>query len=385
MVKYLTVPKSEVRRYQMKVPLKHPRPDIESLKRVVLKNEVPRRPPLIEHHIDKEVIKELVEKKLDGKWVEPLPNDGETQEASLKNYIECHYRLGYDCFRLTGQFRFSSGLHFGSRVREGKDTALLSRGERRWVEEGKGIMSSWEDFEKYPWPSLSEVELWPLEFISRNLPEGMGMLLSPCEGVFDISLNYLFGYENLSYLLYDNLELVKAAFNRIGGLIYSYYKSIIGLENVIGFFQSEDMGFKTGTLIAPKFLREYVLPWHKKIAQLAHDNDLLYFLHSCGDVECIMEDLIKDVKIDAKHSFEDEIMPVTQFKKKYGERIAVLGGVDVDKLCRLGETELRALVRNIIDECMQGGGYALGSGNSVTNYVPLENFLIMLDEGLNVS
>ena len=369
----------------MRIPLRHPRPDIEDFKKVILREKVPDRPISMEHHLDKEVIKEIIEKKLGGKWVEPLPGNRETQEASLKNYIECHYRLGYDCFRLTGQFRFSSGLHFYTETREGKDTALLSRGERKWVEEGKGVMSSWEDFEKYPWPSLGEVDLWPMEFISRNLPEGMGLLLSPCEGVFDIGLNYLFGYENLSYLLYDNLELVEAAFNRIGDLIYSYYKSVIGLDNVIGFFQSEDMGFKTATLIDPKFLREYILPWNKKMAQLAHDNGLLYFLHSCGNIESIMEDLIEDVKIDAKHSFEDEIMPVTQFKGKYGKRIAVLGGVDVDKLCRLGETELRAYVRNIIDTCMQGGGYALGSGNSVTNYIPLENFFIMLDEGLNMS
>jgi len=29
---------------------------------------------------------------------------------------------------------------------------------------------------------------------------------------------------------------------------------------------------------------------------------------------------------------------------------------------------------------MLGGGYALGSGNSITNYIPIENYLIMLDE-----
>jgi uroporphyrinogen decarboxylase len=29
---------------------------------------------------------------------------------------------------------------------------------------------------------------------------------------------------------------------------------------------------------------------------------------------------------------------------------------------------------------MEGGRFALGSGNSVTNFVPVENYLIMLDE-----
>jgi uroporphyrinogen decarboxylase len=30
---------------------------------------------------------------------------------------------------------------------------------------------------------------------------------------------------------------------------------------------------------------------------------------------------------------------------------------------------------------MPGGGYCLGTGNSVANYIPLDNYLAMLDEG----
>lgn len=367
----------------MRIPLKHPEPDIENFKKVILREKIPQRPPFIELHIDKEVIRNLVENELNKKWVEPMPDDRKSQETCLRNYIECWYRLGYDCIRLTGEFRFSSGLHFASQVRKGEDTASLSRGERKWVEEGEGVIGSWEDFEKYPWPSLKDVDLWAVEFVSANLPEGMGLMACPSPGVFEVGLNNLFGYEKLSYLLYDDPKLIKAVFDRAGELIYSYYKNIIGMEKLAGFFQGEDMGFKTGTLIAPKFLREYILPWHKKIAQLAHDHDLLYLFHSCGNLESIMEDLIEDVKIDAKHSFEDEIMPVTKFKAMYGDRIAILGGVDMDKLCRLEETELRTYVRSIIDECSKDGGYALGSGNSVPNYMPLRNFFIMLDEGLS--
>lgn len=54
-----------------------------------------------------------------------------------------------------------------------------------------------------------------------------------------------------------------------------------------------------------------------------------------------MEDLINDVKIDAFHSFQDTIIPVGEFKGRYGGRIATLGGVDMDKLCRLDEEGLR--------------------------------------------
>jgi uroporphyrinogen decarboxylase len=55
----------------------------------------------------------------------------------------------------------------------------------------------------------------------------------------------------------------------------------------------------------------------------------------------------------------------------------------VDKLCRLPENELRVYVRDIIQNCLPGGRFALGSGNTVANYVPLRNYLAMIDEGLS--
>ncbi len=94
-----------------------------------------------------------------------------------------------------------------------------------------------------------------------------------------------------------------------------------------------------------------------------------------------MEDLIEDVKIDGKHSFEDTIESVIVDKKLYGARIALIGGIDVHFLCRSDESAIRRRVRKTLDACLPGGGYCLGTGNSVANYIPLSNYLIMLDEG----
>jgi len=369
----------------MKVPLKNPKPDIEKFRNIILRKKVVNnRVHFCELHIDKETIKEVTEKYLNCKWVEPEKDIPRTREEYLKNYIECWYRLGYDFIRFTTDFRFEAGLCFKTKGREADDTAQVYKPTRKWTEEGKGIISSWEDFEKYPWPKVEDMDLWSYEFASKNLPEGMGIFGCLSGGILETALNDLFGYETLSYLLYDDPELVKAVFDRIGNLVYKAYERLIGLKNLTGFFQGDDMGFKTATLVSPETLRKYVLPWHKKLAQLSHSHGLLYILHSCGNLENIMEDLISDVNIDAKHSFEDAIMPVTEVKKKYGDRIAILGGVDLDKLCRFEEKELRSYVRNILDTCMPGGGYALGTGNSVANYIPVNNYLTMLDEGINI-
>lgn len=36
----------------------------------------------------------------------------------------------------------------------------------------------------------------------------------------------------------------------------------------------------------------------------------------------------------------------------------------------------------MLEACMPGGGYALGTGNSVANYIPLGNYLAMLEKGM---
>ena len=98
-----------------------------------------------------------------------------------------------------------------------------------------------------------------------------------------------------------------------------------------------------------------------------------------------MEDLIEDVGIDARHSFEDAIETVEEANEKYGGRIALLGGIDVDFLCRANEEQIRRRVRHTLERCNPGGGYCLGTGNSVANYIPLDNYLAMMDEGRRFS
>ena len=59
-----------------------------------------------------------------------------------------------------------------------------------------------------------------------------------------------------------------------------------------------------------------------------------------------------------------------------------MGGIDMDVLCRAEENVLRKYIRDIIDHCGPNGRYMLGSGNTIANYVPLENYKIMLEEGM---
>jgi len=61
--------------------------------------------------------------------------------------------------------------------------------------------------------------------------------------------------------------------------------------------------------------------------------------------------------------------------------MALLGGLDVDFLCRADAPAVRQRVRNTLDVCQPGGGYCLGTGNTVANYISVDNYPAMLDEG----
>ncbi len=141
----------------------------------------------------------------------------------------------------------------------------------------------------------------------------------------------------------------------------------------------DDMGFKTRTLLPPDLYRENLFPWHQRINETVHRAGRPAILHACGNLDMIWEDILA-CGWDAKQSFEDNIEPVWEAKRKVGDRIALLGGFDVDKLCRMTTDEVRSRTRFLIERCNGRGGWALGTGNSVPNYVPTENFLAMIDE-----
>ena len=334
------------------------KPDFTRLRDAVLRTGKSDRLPFLELFADAEIKQAVLGR----------------QATNMADDTEFWLRLGYDCVPA------QMGLWFPVSTEPTTDTAgELARAERSWMTQRTAPVTTWEAFEKCPWPKVDDGALYYVKETQAALPEGMGILLES-SGVLE-NVMWLMGYEGLSVALYDDPDLVQAMFDRVGGLLLACYEAAVDFEGVGGVFFGEDMGFKTSTMISPDAMRKYQFPWLKRIVKVCHEHGKFFVLHSCGNLEEIMDDLIDDVGIDAKHSYEDAIEPVTSFKKRYGSRIGVIGGVDVDALTRMSVEDIRTYVRNILDECAPGGGYALGSGNSVANYISVDNYLAMLEEG----
>jgi uroporphyrinogen decarboxylase len=357
------------------LPLRRPRPD----GRLFIDLLMGRRKgttPLVEYLVDETIMKPVVTELLGRPWIDS-GTSREAMTAWLDNFIAFWHRLGYDVVR------FEAGLPFAESKLSAADPTAAA-GRRDWADEHRGTVRTWEDFEGYPWPRVEDMDFSPFEYIAGRLPEGMGFVTCHAGGVFE-HLSWIMSYEGLCLSLIENPALVQAVADRIGGLMLGFYEHLVGLPNLVALFPGDDMGFKTGLLISPADLRRYILPWHKRFAALAHGRGLPYFLHSCGNLASIMEDLIEAVGIDGKHSFEDAVIPAEAFQETYGSRIAVLGGLDVNILSNGSEEDVRRRTRRLVETCGSRGRFAVGSGNSIPSYVPAANYLAMVDEALTGS
>ena len=358
------------------LPLVSPKPNASEFIDMLLGRRSARRTPLVEYIVDDVVMKPIVTDLLGRRWVD-YGTERASQQAYLDNFIEFWYRLGYDFVR------FEQSLEFVERKLVIPDAAPGSTKDRGWADEHRGAITSWEELEKFDWPLVEEFDFFPFEYLNSHLPDGMGLISSHGGGIFE-HITWIMSLEGFCSCLISDPLLVKTVADKLGELMRKFNRHLLDLDRLIALFPGDDMGYNVGTMIAPHHLREFFLPWHRLFAAMAHEKDRPYFLHSCGNVEKIMEDLIEDVKIDGKHSFENNIVPAQDFQAKYGERIAVLGGLDLNILCASPPDEVRGQTRKLVETCGSHGRYAVGSGNSIPSYIPVKNYLAMVDEVVKI-
>ena len=348
-------------------------PDWPGLVANIMRRGTPERVYNIELFQDVE-IRDAIAARFDlAKDVSPKDPDRER-----KTYIAVQRFCGMDYVR-GGMVGLDMPL-FGQTI---PDVAALQRPSgRHYQDENRGPIMNWADFEKYPWPDPNlPSATQEIEWYQHHLPDDMCIIGFGGFAHFAEMLTWLMGYQTFCLALYDQRDLVQAIAQRLTAHYEVCLKRMLEFDRVKVIWGSDDMGHKTGLLFSPQDMREFVLSGHRRMAQIAHAAGRPYILHACGNLADIMDDLINDVRIDGKHSYEDTIEDVRVVKHTYGRKIALLGGIDVDFLCRADEAAVRQRVRETLNVCQSGGGYCLGTGNSVTNYIPLDHYLAMIDEG----
>jgi len=105
--------------------------------------------------------------------------------------------------------------------------------------------------------------------------------------------------------------------------------------------------------------------------------------HSDGILWDVMDDII-DCGVDALHPIEPKAMDIVEVKQKYGDKLCLIGNLDVGDVLTLGTVEdVRKQVEFNIENVGFNGGYCVGSGNSITDYVKIENYLTLIETTKN--
>ena len=134
----------------------------------------------------------------------------------------------------------------------------------------------------------------------------------------------------------------------------------------------DDMGYKNNQFFSMKTYRELLKPVHKRAIEWAHNKGIKAHLHSCGDINPFIPELI-EIGLDALNPLEVKAgMDTLEIKKKYGKDLVLHGGInavlwnDVDAITAEIEEKVPVL--------KESGGYVFSTDDSIPNNVGLESF-----------
>jgi uroporphyrinogen decarboxylase len=322
----------------------------------------PRRVPLYEHNVYPNVIEVLAGKQ----FAQLALGDRKDRVEYFRTYCAALVDLGYD----TVPF-------------EGCLVELIQGGEALCGRAGP-LFSTRGEIEAYDWDALPDAyfKRFDIDFkaLKEALPPGMMALAGVGNGVFE-SIQDFVPLTDLSYLEADDPDAFALLWSRVSDLLATIWERFIPRhgDSFCLFRMGDDLGFKSSLLLKPDTIRSFIVPAYRRIVALAHKAGKPFLLHSCGKIFDVMDDIITEAGIDAKHSNEDAIAPFGQWLKLYGHRIALFGGVDMDLLCRESPEAIAARVVEILETAKPYPGFALGSGNQIADYVPPSGFAAMVE------
>lgn len=140
------------------------------------------------------------------------------------------------------------------------------------------------------------------------------------------------------------------------------------------FWIPDDIGFGAAPMISPAHFREFCVPVMKNVIEI-FDRPVVY--HSDGNIMPLMDDII-GLGVAGAANFEPGPMDIEEVKRLYGDRVTLIGNIDLHYTLTEGTPEeTREEVRRRIEVLSPGGRYILASANSLPKYVKPENVKAM--------
>ena len=205
-------------------------------------------------------------------------------------------------------------------------------------------LKDWSDFEKLEIPDISDPIRWKK---INNLREQAGdkFILA-----FGISLyervHFIRGLENTWIDIYQAPDKL----NQLIDILVEM--NLFAIEKYAdasadGYMFADDWGLQNKLMISPRKWQEIWKSQYEKVFKAAHEAGLLTFLHSCGYIVDILDDLI-DIGLDVIQMDQQENMGLELLGKKFGSRITFYNPVDIQNTMVYGSNKkIRAYCRKM--------------------------------------
>ena len=336
------------------VPLE---PDFQRLRTVLLMEGEPDRVPNAELHVDWQIKQAFL-----GRPIEKIQDD-----------VDFWYRAGYDYIYLRANYEYrmvGDGTADEDRTYAG-DMQLST-----WDGEEVSLVSNWEEYESYPWPYPDSIDYSNLVECAQGLYPGM-KIISGVGGIFT-RVWRIMGFDPFCYALVDQPDLVEAMFRRVGETQLEVFRRIVEMEEIGAMWYGDDLAYGTGTMVSPAVLRRHLFPYLREMGAICKSKELPFVIDTDGNLWKVLTDLV-ECGLHAIHPVEPKAMDSSELKEAYGDRLCLLGNIEIGEILTLGSpADVEAEVRERIRALAPGGGYAVGSSNTVAHYVELENFKAMV-------
>jgi uroporphyrinogen decarboxylase len=189
-------------------------------------------------------------------------------------------------------------------------------------------------------------------------------------GIFPTMLSL--GTENFCLALYDNRPFIETVLDRYCDWIAVVAERVCRLDFDV-FASTDDMAFNTAPFFSPAVFRDLVLPRYRRVAKKI---TLPWIIHSDGNMLPFVDDLLS-IGIAGLHPIEKGAMDIRAMKRQYGDRLCLLGNVDLNLLGMGSPEAVDQEVRELVRDVGPAGGYIATSGNSLAGYLRPENVLAL--------
>jgi uroporphyrinogen decarboxylase len=186
------------------------------------------------------------------------------------------------------------------------------------------------------------------------------------------------GMENLLLDMYESEKFVEGLFEKITNYNLMIINEALKYQ-FDGFYFGDDYGQQRGMIMGPALWRKFIKPCLAKMFEPIKAKGLPVILHSCGDIEPILGDLI-EIGLDVYQTVQPEIYDLEKLQKNYGKDLCFYGAISTQKtLATVKPEELKLIIRKTIETMNIYDGYICAPTHQIQPDVPVENILAVID------